>query len=117
MRKLIDILVLFEAASGQIVNANKSSVFFSHNTPYERRCEVLNILGPMQDTRHSKYLGLPSIIGRSKTEVFAEVKEGVGRKLAGWNEKLLSIGRKGKGHSTRCFHVYNELLLNLERVV
>ena len=72
MRKLIDILELYEAASGQIVNANKSSVFFSHNTPYERRREMLNILGPMQDTRHSKYLGLPSIIGRSKTKVFVE---------------------------------------------
>ena len=46
----------------------------------------------MQDTRHSKYLGLPSIIGRSKTEVFTELKEKVGRKLPGWKEKLLSIG-------------------------
>ena len=41
-----------------------------------------------------KYLGLPSIIGRSKIEVFAEVKEKVGRKLAGWKGKLLSIGGK-----------------------
>lgn len=48
----------------------------------------------MQDTRHSKYLGLPSIIRRSKTEVFAEVKERVGTKLAGWKEKLLFIGGK-----------------------
>lgn len=55
---------------------------------------MLDILDPMQDTRHGKYLGLPSIIGRSKTEVFAEVKEKVGRKLAGWKEKLLSIGGK-----------------------
>ena len=55
---------------------------------------MLDILGPMQDIRHGKYLGLPSIIGRSKTEVFAEVKEKVGRKLAGCKEKLLSIGGK-----------------------
>ena len=63
--------------------SKQSSIFFSHNTPHEKRCEVLNILGPMQDTRHGKYLGLPSIIGRSKIEVFAEVKEKVGKKLAG----------------------------------
>ena len=94
-RKLIDILEFYEDASGQKVNADKSSIFFSHNTPHERRCEVLNILGPMQDTRHSKYLGLPSIIGRSKTEVFVEVKEEVGWKLAGWKGKLLSIGGRG----------------------
>ena len=48
----------------------------------------------MQDTRHGKDLGLPSIIGRSKTEVFAEVKEKVGRKLAGWKGKLLFVRGK-----------------------
>ena len=62
-RKLIDILQLYEAASGQKVNAEKSSIIFSHNTPEESRRMVLDILGPMQDTRHGKYLGLPSIIG------------------------------------------------------
>ena len=55
---------------------------------------MIGILGPMQDTRHNKYLGLPSIIGRSKTEVFAEVKERVGKKLAEWKEKMLSMGGK-----------------------
>ena len=92
--KLIEILEFYEATSGQKVNAEKSSVFFSHNTIHEKRCEVLNIIGPMQDTRHRKYLGLPSIIGRSKTEVFVEVKEKVGRKLARCKGKLLSIGGK-----------------------
>ena len=46
----------------------------------------------MQDSRHSKYLGLPSIIGKSKIEVFVEIKERVGRKLSRWKEKILSIG-------------------------
>ena len=46
----------------------------------------------MQDSRHGKYLGLPSIIRKSNNEVFAEIKERVGRKLAGWKEKLMSIG-------------------------
>ena len=46
----------------------------------------------MQDHRHNKYLGLPSIIGKSKTQVFAEVKDKVGKKLAGCKGKLLSIG-------------------------
>ena len=55
---------------------------------------MLGILGPMQDTRHNKYLGLSSIIGRLKTKVFAEVKERVGMKLVGWQEKMLSMGGK-----------------------
>ena len=45
----------------------------------------------MQDSRHSKYLSLPSIIGKSKNEVFVEIKEKVGRKLSGWKEKMLSM--------------------------
>ena len=70
-QNLIDILQLYEAALGQKINADKSSVFFNNNTPDDRRCEVLDMLGPTQDTRHKKYLGLPSIIGRSKVEIFA----------------------------------------------
>ena len=50
------------------------------------------MLGPMQDTQHKKYLGLPSIIGKSKVEIFAEIKEKVEKKLLGWKEKMLSVG-------------------------
>ena len=91
-QQLIEILCLYEAASGQKINADKSSVFYSANTLEEKKNEILEILGPMQDSRYGKYLGLPSIIGKSKNEVFAKIKERVGRKLAGWKEKILSIG-------------------------
>ncbi|KAL0016933.1 hypothetical protein SO802_004002 [Lithocarpus litseifolius] len=88
-KNLVEILGKYEAASGQKVNTGKSSVFFSPNTTPESRGEILNILGPMQGTWHNKYLGLPSIIGKSKSQVFVEIKEKVGKKLAGWKEKLL----------------------------
>ena len=91
-QNLMDILQLYEVASGQKINADKFSIFFSNNTSDDRRCEVLNILGPMQDTRYKKYLSLPSIIGKSKVEIFNEIKEKVERKLLGWKEKLLSVG-------------------------
>lgn len=48
-------------------------------------------MGAMQDTQPKKYLGLPSLIGRSKKQVFGEIKERVGKKMSGWKEKLLSI--------------------------
>ena len=83
---------MYEAASGQKINIDKFLFFFSVNTSKEKKNETLNILGPMQDSRHSKYLGLPSIIGKSRNEVFAEIKERMGRKLSGWKEKILSIG-------------------------
>ena len=69
--KLVEILKLYEAALGQKVNADKSAMNFSHNTTPEARSEVLEILEPMQDTRQGKYLGLPSVISKSKNQVFA----------------------------------------------
>ena len=32
------------------------------------------------------------MIGRSKKQIFNEVRERVGKKMTGWKEKLLSIG-------------------------
>ena len=91
-QNLIDILQLYEAALRQKINADKSLIFFSNNTSNDKRCEVLDMLGPMQDTRHKKQLGLPSIIGKSKVEIFAKIKERVEKKLSGWKEKILSVG-------------------------
>lgn len=44
--------------------------------------------------RHSKYLGLPTIVGRSKKAVFSCLKERIWKKIQGWKEKLMS--RAGK---------------------
>ena len=90
--KLVKILQKYEAASGQKISTNNSSIFFGHNTAHEARTDILEILRPMQDSRPNKYLGLPSVIGKSKNQVFAEIKEKVGKKLAGWKEKMLSMG-------------------------
>ena len=46
----------------------------------------------MQNAQPGKYLGLPSMIGRSKKQIFNEVRERVGKKMTSWKEKLLSIG-------------------------
>ena len=66
-QNLVNILNNYEVASRQKINTNKSSVFFSLNTPQEVRESIMIILGPMQDSRHNKYLGLPSIIWKSKS--------------------------------------------------
>ena len=51
----------------------------------------------MTDSRHTKYLGLPSIVSRSKKLIFAKIKEKVCKKLAGWKGTLLSLGGGGAG--------------------
>ena len=85
---------MYELASGQKINTDKSSIFFSPNTSQELKDEIINILGPMHDSSHTNYLGLPSIIGRSKKLVFTEIKEKVCKKLVSWKGKLLSMGER-----------------------
>ena len=91
-RELVNILQKYEEASGQEINADKSFVFFSQYADEETRREVKEILGPLLHAQLKKYLGLPSLIGRSKKQVFNEVKERVGKKLMGWKENMPSIG-------------------------
>ena len=86
------ILRRYEEASGQKINTDKSSMFFNPNTSQDIKDKIL---GPIQDSRHTKYLGLPSFIGRSKTQVFSILKERIGQNLAGWKGKLLSMGGGG----------------------
>ena len=122
----MEILELFEASSGQKINMDKSSVTFSHNAPVETRSEVLEILGPMQELRQGKCLGLPSVIGKSKNQVFAKIKEKVGKRLSGWKKRMLSIGGKEilikavtqaiSTYTMSCFQLPKGLCEDLERM-
>ena len=124
--RFVEILELFEVASGQKINVDKSSVTFSHNTPIETRGEVLGVLGPMQELRQGKYLGLPSVIGKSKNQVFVEIREKVGKKLSGWKERMLSMGEKEilikaitqaiPTYTISCFQLPKGLCEDLERM-
>ncbi|GAA0176088.1 hypothetical protein LIER_29144 [Lithospermum erythrorhizon] len=60
--------MIYEAISGQSINYQKTTVWFSPNTNEALKVEVLSILGVAKVTSHNKYLGLPSSIGRSKKE-------------------------------------------------
>ena len=97
-QNLIVTLNLYEAVFGQKINANKSSIFFSNNTSPELKAEILEVLGLMQDSKHKKYLGLPSFFGKSKKEVFAEVKEKVEKKIVRMERKNVIYGRRRDSH-------------------
>ncbi|XP_010666797.1 uncharacterized protein LOC104883918 [Beta vulgaris subsp. vulgaris] len=88
--KVAYIISKYERASSQKVNLSKTEVVFSRNVGADRRQEIIDILGVREVARHEKYLGLPTIIGRSKKAVFACLKERIWKKLQGCKEKLLS---------------------------
>ena len=92
--KIKSILESYGKASGQMVNFDKSAIFYSKNTTEQRKKEVSEGLDNMKEARNGTYLGLPMAIGRSKTQVFGFVKSKINNKLQGWKQKLLSQGDK-----------------------
>ncbi|GAU28666.1 hypothetical protein TSUD_159480 [Trifolium subterraneum] len=44
---------------------------------------------------YSKYLGQPTVIGKSKTQVFNFIQDKIWKKLKGWKEKQLSFAGRG----------------------
>uniref|UniRef100_A0A2N9FNB8 Reverse transcriptase domain-containing protein n=1 Tax=Fagus sylvatica TaxID=28930 RepID=A0A2N9FNB8_FAGSY len=87
---LQEILTLYGRASGQLVNGDKTALFFSHNTPSSLRVDISGFFGTTLTTNFEKYLGLPPIIGRAKKRAFNEIKDRIWKRLQGWKEKLLS---------------------------
>ncbi|KAK6120464.1 hypothetical protein DH2020_045801 [Rehmannia glutinosa] len=85
---------LYEKISGQRINLEKSRVYFSPNTNANLISQILQRLGIPQVSSHGKYLGLPSVVGKSKREVFAAIKDKIWCKLQGWKERQLSQAGK-----------------------
>lgn len=71
------ILSLYEAFSGQSVNYQKSVIFFSSTVRREKQNEIKNVLEVHNDIGTSKYLGLPSLIDKSKKIIFSYLKDKV----------------------------------------
>ncbi|KAL9687234.1 hypothetical protein QQ045_031633 [Rhodiola kirilowii] len=91
---LRDILRQYEEASGQKINCEKLEISFSKNTPADTRRIIGGVFRVSQVSCHSKYLGLPLIIGQRKTEAFRGVVEKVWKRVNDWKGKLLSAAGK-----------------------
>ena len=92
--EILRILKVYESSSGQQMNKEKTSLYFSRNTGGEIQSKIKTMFGAQVIKQHETYLGLPSLIGRSKTNSFAQLKSKVANKLSGWKEKLLSAAGK-----------------------
>ena len=86
--------MVYEQASGQQINREKMTLFFSKVVAKEKKGEILNFLGVLEIKEYEKYLGLPTVVGRNKKVTLNYIKERVWTKLQDWKEKLLSQARK-----------------------
>ena len=88
------ILRVYELSSGQQLNSSKTSLYFSPNTDNETRDRVKTMFGAQVIKPHEANLGLPSLVGRSKNNTFAHLKQRMANKVSRWKEKLLTHAGK-----------------------
>ncbi|KAA3487156.1 reverse transcriptase [Gossypium australe] len=93
-RSMKNILQEYESCSGQCVNFNKSTIFYSSNTKAETKEVVSSILGVRSSSNPEKYLGLPNVVGKRKKEAFQNLLDRINRRIDGWSTRLLSQGGK-----------------------
>jgi ribonuclease HI len=91
---LTNVLRIYEAASGQRLNNDKTSIFFSGNTPQEERNKILEVAGIPSSQRYDTYLGLPALVGKSQKIAFKAITERVWKKLQDWKINFLSQAGK-----------------------
>ncbi|CAN1744284.1 Putative ribonuclease H protein At1g65750 [Linum perenne] len=91
MRQLFD---QYASASGQLINFEKSGIFFSRSTHTMLQDAISNVLGVYDPFDRGKYLGLPSVVGRNKKATFQYVKDRVWERIQKWKGRWLSKGGK-----------------------
>ncbi|KAK8650185.1 hypothetical protein V6N13_139832 [Hibiscus sabdariffa] len=89
-----DILSQYSTASGQLINFDKSGVFFSSNVGNRNRNEVCATLGVGSSTNLEKYLGLPSVIGRNKRAAFVDIHGKLIKRSSGLSSRMLFASGK-----------------------
>ena len=89
-----EVLEVYEMALGQKLNRDKTSIFFSKNTRRETKTHIKAVAGVGSTTCYKKYLGLLSLIGKSRISSFNGIKSRIWECMNGWKEKFLSQARK-----------------------
>ena len=85
----MDILDVYRKCSGQQINRNKTTIFFSKSTKVESREQIKLALGVPEIIQYEKYLGLPSLVGRKKKkQVSITLRKGCGKNCRGGRKNL-----------------------------
>lgn len=100
---------------------------FSPGTPPSTRVAIEGVLGILIVPKFDKYLGMPTVVGRSKQEVFGFLKDKVWDRIQGWNEREFSMeGREVlikavlqvvPTYVMSCFFLPSSLVYDLEKMV
>ena len=72
-----EILQPYAMASSQGINFEEYSIYFISNTGHDQKEWIKNSLGVREVDKFESYLGLPTLIGRSKYQAFSFLKDKV----------------------------------------
>jgi hypothetical protein len=123
--RLQEVLERYRIGSGQMVNKNKSAIFFSANATDEMKLAVHQGTEIPTEALVEKYLGLPTALGKSTDDHFDHIVATIKKLVTGWAPKLLnSAGREVlikaicqaiPTYSMSCFKLSKKLCKKLQR--
>jgi hypothetical protein len=93
-RRLTCLLSTYEKASGQRLNREKMTIFFSINTTEEVKEKITELSRIPVMQRYDMYLGLLALVGKSRNLAFQGIKDRVWKMLQDWKLKFLSQAGK-----------------------
>ncbi|CAN0847428.1 Uncharacterized mitochondrial protein AtMg00310, partial [Linum grandiflorum] len=117
----------YPLVSGQKINFNKSSIYFSHNTPHALQVSYAQILGVKASGLEDKYLGIPTLTPRSKRGMFKFLEDKIRKKLVG--SKATNLSSAGKetliksvtlafpAYAMSCFRLPNDICHKFDSLV
>ncbi|CAL1408857.1 unnamed protein product [Linum trigynum] len=77
-----------------MISYEKSEVTLGASVKPHQSLQVSSILNMKTVEKHDKYLGLATVAGRPKKELFSTIKERVRKKLSGWKERNMSAAAR-----------------------
>jgi hypothetical protein len=111
--RLQEVLDIYGRGSGQMVNRDKSAVFFSSNCSDDMKVEVRQALNIETEALAEKYLGLPTALGRSTIEAFEFIPTRIKNVIGTWSGReasqagrevlLKSVAQAIPTYSMSCF--------------
>ncbi|GMI89666.1 hypothetical protein HRI_002635900 [Hibiscus trionum] len=77
---------------GQLINFDKSWIFFSSNVASYVMEDLKDVFGVNSCTNLERYLGLPAIVGRNKRKAFTNLRDKMNSHTMSWSIRPLSQG-------------------------